>query len=196
MNNQAKHGFTLIELLIVVTIIAVLAAIAVPNFLEAQVRSKVARTVNDLRTLSTALEVYRVDTNGYPVVPLLYHPLGARLACLTTPISYLGELPKDPFAVHNPQDTLAGLESFYVYASGNLYAGGASQFDKQEYYNSIFSVAGRGPDRGITFGGYCMAHPQAIRGQAPVRGAYDPTNGTVSAGDIFRLGGGRISDGM
>jgi len=56
-----RRGFTLIELLIVVAIIAILAAIAVPNFLEAQVRSKVARVKSDLRTLATAQEAYFVD---------------------------------------------------------------------------------------------------------------------------------------
>jgi len=56
-------GFTLIELLIVVAIIAILAAIAVPNFLEAQVRSKVSRAYNDMRNLATALESYRIDTS-------------------------------------------------------------------------------------------------------------------------------------
>lgn len=61
-----KKGFTLIELLIVVAIIAILAAIAVPNFLEAQVRSKVSRAKSDIRTMATALESYAVDNNGYP----------------------------------------------------------------------------------------------------------------------------------
>lgn len=60
-----KRGFTLIELLIVVAIIAILAAIAVPNFLQAQTRSKVARTYTDMRTLATALEEYAVDYNRY-----------------------------------------------------------------------------------------------------------------------------------
>jgi prepilin-type N-terminal cleavage/methylation domain-containing protein len=58
-------GFTLIELLIVVAIIAILAAIAVPNFLEAQVRSKVSRAKTDMRTLATGLEAYYVDNNTY-----------------------------------------------------------------------------------------------------------------------------------
>ncbi len=62
-----KKGFTLIELLIVVAIIAILAAIAVPNFLEAQIRAKVSRVKNDQRSLATGLETYYVDNNTYPV---------------------------------------------------------------------------------------------------------------------------------
>src|SRR5215213_6581646 len=61
-----KRAFTLIELLIVVAIIAILAAIAVPNFLEAQTRAKIARVKNDLRTMATALESYAVDNQKYP----------------------------------------------------------------------------------------------------------------------------------
>ena len=65
-----KKGFTLIELLIVVAIIAILAAIAVPNFLEAQVRSKVSRVKADHRSLATAIEAYYVDNNSYPAVAM------------------------------------------------------------------------------------------------------------------------------
>lgn len=61
------RGFTLIELLIVVAIIAILAAIAVPNFLEARVRAMVARVKSDQRTYTTAIQAYAVDWNEYPV---------------------------------------------------------------------------------------------------------------------------------
>ncbi|MDK2972666.1 MAG: hypothetical protein PWP23_2421 [Candidatus Sumerlaeota bacterium] len=58
-----QKAFTLIELLIVVATIAILAAIAVPNFLEAQVRSKVSRTEADMRSIKTGIESCAVDYN-------------------------------------------------------------------------------------------------------------------------------------
>ena len=63
------RGFTLIELLIVVAIIAILAAIAVPNFLEAQTRSKVSRCKADMRSLGIAIESYQIDHAIYPYYP-------------------------------------------------------------------------------------------------------------------------------
>src|SRR5690606_2741475 len=66
MFSVSRKAFTLIELLIVVAIIAILAAIAVPNFLEAQTRSKVSRARTDMRTVATAMEAYAVDHNKYP----------------------------------------------------------------------------------------------------------------------------------
>lgn len=61
-----SRGFTLIEILIVVAIISILAAIAIPNFLAAQLRAKVSRARNDLRVVEMAIEAYRVDAGAYP----------------------------------------------------------------------------------------------------------------------------------
>ena len=66
MKKTAK-GFTLIELLIVVAIIGIIAAIAIPNLLNAIDRGKQKRTMADLRSIGTAVESYAVDNNVYPV---------------------------------------------------------------------------------------------------------------------------------
>ena len=68
--RKKESAFTLIELLIVVAIIAILAAVAVPNFMEAQVRAKVTRVKADLRAVKTAIETYRMDHNAYPILRL------------------------------------------------------------------------------------------------------------------------------
>ena len=108
-----KKAFTLIELLIVVAIIAILAAIAVPNFLEAQVRSKVSRVHADMRSTATALEMYRMDFGHYPLDimaeegvtfgPFPPGPVPAGtvanpfLIVVTTPRAYMTSIPRDSF---------------------------------------------------------------------------------------------------
>ncbi|NQU44314.1 prepilin-type N-terminal cleavage/methylation domain-containing protein [bacterium] len=118
-----RKGFTLIELLIVVAIIAILAAIAVPNFLEAQTRAKISRVQSDMRTLATAFQCYMVDNNKTPYLYEDYNPNNlwmynahiykhfdaGRWYCairLTTPVAYL--------------DTIVWQDPFNVFAETNL----------------------------------------------------------------------------
>ena len=64
--TPAKNGFTLVELLIVVAIIGIIAAIAIPNLLSAIQRGKQKRTMGDMKTAASALESYNTDQNSYP----------------------------------------------------------------------------------------------------------------------------------
>ena len=66
-NTKKAGGFTLIELLIVVAIIGIIAAIAIPNLLNAIDRGKQKRSMSDMRSIGTAVESYAVDNNFYPI---------------------------------------------------------------------------------------------------------------------------------
>ena len=129
-----RKGFTLIELLIVVLIIAILAAIAVPNFIEFQTRAKVSRIKADHRSLATALEAYYVDNDEYPAMSSGADganarpeaagppPTGAYNMCtfrmrnadllqtLTTTIAYITSYFPDPFA--STRGTTFGYRQF------------------------------------------------------------------------------------
>jgi prepilin-type N-terminal cleavage/methylation domain-containing protein len=61
--NSKRGGFTLVEIMIVVAIIALLAAIAVPGFLRARKRSQASRILNDLRLIDSAVDQYAIETN-------------------------------------------------------------------------------------------------------------------------------------
>ena len=61
--SKNRGGFTLVEIMIVVAIIALLAAIAVPNFLRARKRSQATRVLEDLRMIDAAIDQYAIETN-------------------------------------------------------------------------------------------------------------------------------------
>lgn len=186
MVRQAE-GFTLIELLIVVAIIGILAAIAVPNFLNAQVRAKVANTQADLRSLATALESYRLDNNIYPPTPDTAGNLRfARLAKLTTPVSYMNSVPLDPFrkgvdptasgSIFQPQDSAYPLWD-PQYADGRRRTGNIFDWLPEEKNRfGRWVLHGAGPDTA-----YEAAKPLPLH-------YYDPSNGVYSTGDLYRFG--------
>ena len=85
--KKNQSGFSLIELLIVVVIIGIIAAIAIPNLLNAIDRGKQKRSMADMRSIGTAVESYAVDNNVYPVAAT-----AAALQPLVQPI-YIKSMP-------------------------------------------------------------------------------------------------------
>jgi len=189
-----NKGFTLIELLIVVAIIAILAAIAVPNFLEAQVRSKASRSVSDLRTFATALESYRTDHNGYPPYGWedpdidfspATEPQFLEQHWLTTPIGYISSAAVfyDPFRMQAPHASWsAGEEKWRLY---NYVNWDDVRYKDNTWVHELYGewrLTGSGPDTWRFNDG--IVGPDQRPGYAVI--IYDPTNGTVSVGDIYR----------
>lgn len=189
MNKPPVSAFTLIELLIVVAIVAVLAAIAIPNMLEVQTRARVSRARADQRSLATALEAYAVDHNRYPAYgnpldfalfagePIVHLPIR-----LTTPLAYMTTLPSDVFpgvrtgAARNPAAPFFYMHNYEVeYLGKNQAAGHVSTHHRTLTGIEravVWTMWSYGPDLRDDHGTLL----------------YDPTNGTVSPGDVMSFG--------
>lgn len=190
-----KDGFTLIELLIVVAIIGILAAIAVPNFSNAQIKAKLSRVESDLRTISTALTMYRLDNNDPPYdgePGSAKYPWIESYSMLTTPISYINSILVDPFQATDT--TFSPPEAWYLggkpvedggmlsYDYGTAYwhgfTGNSSHGWYQGWRESTWKIGSPGPD---------LQYRNMVMTSGWVSGhSYDISNGLVSAGDIAR----------
>ena len=197
-----SRAFTLIELLIVVAIIAILAAIAVPNFLEAQVRTKISRAKADLRSISTAAEAYAVDAGTYPA-GYKTAPLWGLLA-LSTPVAYItNSLPQDPFFRFSDTAPSRTYDYEAVSRIHRFLDSPATPFtDDPATPEGLglqpvgYLLLSRGPDRRYGFRTddpeYNLKERFAKRRDEPapwLATIYDPTNGTVSQGNVTREGG-------
>ncbi|MFH1742267.1 MAG: prepilin-type N-terminal cleavage/methylation domain-containing protein [bacterium] len=196
---RRKNSFTLIELLIVVAIIGILAAIAVPNFLNAQTRAKVARVRADLRSLGTALETYFLDRGDYPrdqtdddtwykylVYPCLFP--------LTTPVAYLSDISmQDPFVgemQRMAQVTHAGGHSgSYMYYHYHERLSGHYETSCPMAVRKAYCSLSMGPDYFQSGLFWLPVHKVCPGIGLEEPKAYAPSNGLYSVGDIVYFGG-------
>ena len=195
MRMRALKSFTLIELLIVVAIIAILAAIAVPNFLEAQVRAKVSHVKTDLRTVATALEMYMVDNNRAPVgmgegvyLGLWWwlDDAGDAYNALTSPIAYLTAAPKDVFRA---------VDQYYGWYNYEVFGDESNPAMYEHKWNAYrlgykWVLNSQGPTRRKPAG---QLNAPWIVGEQLADGVYDASNGTVTGGQIIRTNKGEYS---
>ncbi len=201
-NRHLKHecclvsprGFTLIELLIVIAIILILIAIALPNFLEAQLRAKVTKSKGEIRSLVIAMESYFLDWKTYPseseqdaLVQGARPRNEAGLTWLTSPVSYISALPEDPFPGSRTGGAYGGEIISYEMGGIETLIQPALLSGSLETW-VIFS---RGPDAPD------LNDPEDVDSENPHYevpsdgeiNQYSPTNGTRSVGDLFHYGG-------
>ncbi len=206
---RKTNAFTLIELLIVVAIIGVLAAIAVPNFLNAQTKAKITRAAADMRNISVAFGAYMADHNEFPMGIIMGHDPRERWGwgflpeSLSTPVSYLTTLPIDKFNVdykifgqkQGLGDQEGSPHTRYRTRRRAPYDGPNPAMTPQDHLNDWNKMLMR---TGID-GAYVLVSPGPDKTE-DILPSYNPhvyaiSNGLISSGDIVLSDGGVVGIG-
>lgn len=189
--KSKRSAFTLIELLIVIAIILILIAIALPNFLEAQIRARVTKARGEIRSLVIAMESYYLEWKVYPaeseqdaLVPNRRPRTEAGLTWLTSPIAYITDIPPDPFP--GSSSSLAYGGAIITYELGGV--------ESETIYTALetWALFSRGPDAAVASNDPEDVDSENPHFEVPPDGEvnqFSPTNGSKSGGDIFHYGG-------
>lgn len=178
-----KSGFTLIELLIVVAIIGILAAIAVPNFLNAQMRAKIVRVKADFRSIDTAMKQYQLDRNAYPPDPGGPCVDVIAYARLTTPVAYMSST--DVFKDYFTNESATGAVG--ANCAWNYYDYGMVPYIQESGVEYV--IISFGPDRDLDMGWNRTSMDAMKQNNEDQLGfLYNPSNGLNSSGDVILTG--------
>ncbi len=178
-------GFTLIELLIVIAIILILIAIALPNFLEAQLRAKLTLARGNMTALRTALTSYQIDYKKFPPDEYKGGDYWVWVS-LTTPIPYIKTVLPNPFPSKNlPKNPFSDIDTF-AYINWDSLGEPIRSLGLRAGIQWFISSAG--PNFLTDFIGFdVFEYKRVMNGTS--RFFYSPTNGTTSSGDLMLTNG-------
>ncbi len=199
--TRGYQAFTLIELLIVIAIILILISIALPNFIEARMRSQVVHAYGEMKAITEAEDVFYLDHGTFTDDFMHYGDSNGN--SLTTPIRYITAYPLDPFQKFTNQTYTIphyrigtgnskvhrGVPGVKAEANCSPLADRrcTQQSERHPFIADSMMVLSKGPDDRDS-GGPIPFFPHPVNGGG-IYLPYSPTNGTYSEGDMYRLTG-------
>ncbi len=162
--RKHRRGFTLIELLVVVTIIGIIIAIAVFNFLNAIQRARQKRAMADLRAIATALEAYSVDHSTYPSAAAVFTlPTGLSLPTASFTPGVIGKLQPNYMRAVPLYDPWLGFFLYTTSADGADYALRSTGRDQAQQSSPTYGASTNFNDDIILVDGGFVQYPDGTQ---------------------------------